>query len=185
MTTFADFVAQRRAEIRQQMAELRAELVKLKAAEEAFEKGEAKPQAAYTDGTVGGSKKTIKELVIDVLADMPDGADARQIIDMIAKRHSVIIQRPSLSPQLSRLKEDGLLELHGTIWKGAASGLKEKGSDQKAEPSSSKGVADLPVAGPNQAAPVGSSPTTSTSIRRKLLSGTALPTPPNLGGKVA
>lgn len=191
MTTFADFVTQRRGEIKQQMADLRAELAKLKAAEEAFMSGEAKPTISLAaDAPVGGSKKTIKELIIDVLAETPEGADARKIIDLIAKKHHVIIQRPSLSPQLSRLKEDGLLELHGMLWKGASARLsKAEGPDTASEPSNSTGAAGLPSGTPHQGPKVGSTPTASSSLRRKMLSGTAatpaMNLPPIFGGKRA
>jgi hypothetical protein len=62
---------------------------------------------------------TIKELVIKALTDhFRDGATAVELGDFLRNAYGRPIERPSLSPQLSRLRDDGRIEqLPGAIWK--------------------------------------------------------------------
>lgn len=62
-------------------------------------------------------KGQIKRLVLEVLGDNPIGLDALQILDKINQRASKPYMRTSLSPQLSRLKDDGYITLEGKIWR--------------------------------------------------------------------
>jgi hypothetical protein len=51
-----------------------------------------------------------------VLSGQPSGLNSSGILDAIKKRFGRDIERTSLSPQLSRLKEDGELILSGEVW---------------------------------------------------------------------
>lgn len=61
---------------------------------------------------------TIMSDVISILEDNPDGLTAQQILFVInVRRESDFLERTSLSPQLSRLKQAGYIELDGSIWR--------------------------------------------------------------------
>lgn len=114
-----DFMAARKAEIKAQIAALQAELKDIALAEAAI----VKPAAPHA-GTVqiplhlNTPKLTIKQMIVDVLRDQPDGADAFKILDLIHAKHGQAIPRSSISPQLSRLKKfDGVLDLRGDKWR--------------------------------------------------------------------
>jgi len=64
-----------------------------------------------------GRKLTIKDLAIDALNDSPDGADALKIIKIINDKFGVDVPRTSISPQLSRLKKEGLIFLNNKVWR--------------------------------------------------------------------
>lgn len=60
--------------------------------------------------------RTIKEAIVSVLADKRSGMTALEILDELANRFDMRIKRTSLSPQLSRLKDDGKIDRLGMIW---------------------------------------------------------------------
>ena len=62
----------------------------------------------------------IKRAVLELLEQNPDGMDALTILVTINYRLGSNFERTSLSPQLSRLKEDGFVSLNRKIWKLAA-----------------------------------------------------------------
>lgn len=112
METLRDFIDRRRNEIKAQISALKSELSELALAEAALRNG--LPIEAAT--TKKGSKLTIKEMVIAILQKRPQGAEASELIDLIHNSYGEALARPSLSPQLSRLKDEGSLELSGKIW---------------------------------------------------------------------
>lgn len=61
-------------------------------------------------------KVTIKEAVVGVLEEHASGLPALDILREINQRHETDYVRESLSPQLSRLKNDGHIELTGRLW---------------------------------------------------------------------
>ena len=73
------------------------------------------------DGTL-----PIKQMVMEILKINPSGLMALQILESIKEDYSVEIMRTSLSPQLSRLKRAGEIQVRGKIW----SILKDKPSDE-------------------------------------------------------
>src|SRR5690606_35067860 len=99
--------------IREQIAALRKEYKEIQAAEAAV---------SNVIGTAVNSRKsasgepTIKDMVVAVLQERGSGADALEIIDLIKEMYGKEIPRPSMSPQLSRLKTDGVLKLDGKTW---------------------------------------------------------------------
>lgn len=111
MTTLRDFIAQREAEIRDQQKALKAELRDLQIAKAALEAQSAPDQSKAQGGTL-----TIKEMAKEVLSRQPNGLNSAGILDGIKKMFGRDIERTSLSPQLSRLKEDGELALDGEVW---------------------------------------------------------------------
>lgn len=60
---------------------------------------------------------TFQDMIIQVLNDQPNnGAEALKILDLIEEKFNKKIQRSSISPQLSRLKGNGVLELKDNVW---------------------------------------------------------------------
>lgn len=113
-----DYLAQRRAEVQASIKALRCELAELDAAERALpSNGEATPKPKKERGSAGTGKKTLKEMALEVLEGMPNGLEAVGILDAIQKVHGITVRRESLSPQLSRLRQDGHLILDGSVWK--------------------------------------------------------------------
>lgn len=54
--------------------------------------------------------------MIDILNEAGRGLTALQILPLVNQRLGVEYPRTSLSPQLSRLKADGLLMREGVLW---------------------------------------------------------------------
>ena len=115
MPTLRDFIAKRKAEIREQMTALRQELSELQRAEAAISGEPASPSTRQTTAGQPG-KGTIKDMILQVLEDRAKGAESPEVIDLIKARFDVEVPRTSMSPQLSRLKADGLLTIIGKNW---------------------------------------------------------------------
>lgn len=64
----------------------------------------------------GGPSTTIKEMAREVLSGQPDGLNSSGILDGIRKQFGREIERTSLSPQLSRMKDDNEVVLDGDVW---------------------------------------------------------------------
>jgi hypothetical protein len=63
-------------------------------------------------------KWTMKQLAVRALQDhFPYGATANQLLAVFKNAYGREIPRESLSPQLSRLKDDDILKLDGKLWK--------------------------------------------------------------------
>jgi len=120
---FLSFVEGRRAKILKQIQKLEAALVELNNSEKLFrlsQKTQAKKDASTQGGldldpsakepskigqglsvTVG---VTIKEAVVALLADFPDGLTADEVLAKLNAGPMPTLVRSSLSPQLSRLR---------------------------------------------------------------------------------
>ena len=59
---------------------------------------------------------TIKEAVIAILAEAGEGMTAGDLLVRLNERNNSALIRSSLSPQLSRLKQEGHIFLTGRIW---------------------------------------------------------------------
>ena len=68
-------------------------------------------------GTARGEKLTLKQLAVEVLFERPGGADALAILNSIKEKYGFDVARESMSPQLSRLGQDGVISRNGLIWK--------------------------------------------------------------------
>ena len=104
MTTLREFIAARQSEIADQMSALRKEARELSIALDALDGG--KPRA---NGSAQSDRPTIKEMAVDVLRQY-GGARLDSIIGMVKEKHGVDVPRSSMSPQLSRLKNEGVVE---------------------------------------------------------------------------
>jgi len=111
--TLLDFIAAREAEIKSLMAELRAESKQLKAAKAAAT--DALPEKPNSPNSSG--KRTIKDMILGALDDFANGARAEQIVMKIEEKFGEKIARSSMSPQLTRLKNDGLVVREDNLWK--------------------------------------------------------------------
>lgn len=136
MTSLREFLSVRRAELEktlaaldEQRSPLLAELFEIEAAEKALapdglpntdaaEEADkpANPTAKRSREIRPGS---IKDKVMAVLRNRPMGADANEILELIANQFGEAIERTSLSPQLSRLKKEEWLVLDGNVWRVA------------------------------------------------------------------
>lgn len=59
---------------------------------------------------------TIKEAALSVLAEFPEGLIALDLLRKINEQFGLNIVRSSLSPQLTRLKNDGKIINSGSLW---------------------------------------------------------------------
>lgn len=98
------------------------------------------------------SGKTIKEAIVQVLKDAGHGLSAAQILPMVNESLGLNYPRSSLSPQLSRLKHEGILELDGRVWNLPS---KEKAPDGDAGEQSSGALFDNPSMRPVKPEPGG------------------------------
>lgn len=77
---------------------------------------------------------TLKQLAVRALQDhFPFGATANQLLAVFEGHYGRAIPRESLSPQLSRLKEDNIIKLDGKLWKLV-------GPERETPPSADSGV---------------------------------------------
>lgn len=118
--TLTEFIARRRQEIavaeealEGQLRALAAERLRLARAATASAKKRRQPRGV------------IKRTVLETLKYAPEGMDALTILFTINYRLGSHFERTSLSPQLSRLKEDGFITLNRKIWKLVAPSANE------------------------------------------------------------
>jgi hypothetical protein len=128
MNDLRDFLRTRRRQILDAMAPLRAQIVDIQAKIQELQRQLAEvDKAASAIGMVNGLQKdrspakdnqtlTIKEAALKVLADYPNGLTAIEILKEINDRFGMNIVRSSLSPQLSRLKQDDRISQSGMVW---------------------------------------------------------------------
>jgi len=108
VTVLRQFLSRREAEILEQMKVLEKELAEIRAAWAALqsEAGVGPPRPSVT----------IKDMVRQILKGRPDGLRAKELLREIQDRFGVAIERTSLSPQLSRLREAGEITLQQGRW---------------------------------------------------------------------
>jgi hypothetical protein len=129
MKDLKDFVLQRRATLQADLVQMRDQIKELQRKAGLIEADLAElNKAAKALGIVNGlptatkrtkrqsASLTIKRAVMEVLEDHPDGLLALDILGKINERHGSGLVRTSLSPQLSRLKQEGKLKQEGTLW---------------------------------------------------------------------
>jgi hypothetical protein len=59
---------------------------------------------------------TLKQAVLDILADSENGLQASEILKELNIKHNASFMRGSLSPQISRLRKDGAILHSDGIW---------------------------------------------------------------------
>jgi predicted nuclease with TOPRIM domain len=131
MAKLQDFIPERATELEKLLEPLRRQYQEIEEKIRAYEKELSELQsAAKAIGIVnrlqrplGVTRKvsppqTIKEAVLDVLRDYPEGLIALDILAKINERFSTNLVRTSLSPQLSRLKQyDHKIEYDAGVWR--------------------------------------------------------------------
>jgi hypothetical protein len=116
MKSIRDILAERKAEIKTLQAQLKREMQDILAAEAAFPPF-SEPQVSVALKRGRGSRTTLKDMIVGVLQEHSNGADSYKILELIKEKYNIDVKRESLSPQLSRLKnDDDLLELRGSDW---------------------------------------------------------------------
>jgi hypothetical protein len=149
--TLPDFIKRRLAEletaseplrvefsrIQEALAEIDKERSQLRRALDAVSKEEAQQTALFAPEMAAyygrrPSQKTMKGTVLDILAEYPEGETAIDILAQVNNRLGTTYLRTSLSPQLSRLKADGLIVLEGNIWKLAPANSGDAETDKGA-----------------------------------------------------
>lgn len=104
-----NLLAARRGEIDKQIEVLRAELAEITVAEAAI------GHEPTIEARLKLRQGSIKEAVIGVLRASPRGLKTDEIIEGL-KNSGMIVMRSSLTPQLSRLKAQGALQLMNSHW---------------------------------------------------------------------
>lgn len=139
-TSVREFLAAQKKEVLEKIQELKAELADIERAESAL--GPKAPGIIYrgdhlfeSADLVENSPKImarrqripggIKLLVLNTLAANPDGLTALQMLDAWRDQNGATIARTSLSPQLSRLKDAGLVGAEHGVWSITDKGLQE------------------------------------------------------------
>ena len=156
MTTLREFIEIRKKEIRSHIKMLRQELKELNTAKAALEQG---------GGRKNGRKKlTIKEKIIFILNDIGRGS-ANEILNEIERKFGEKVPRPSLSPQLSRLRKEKRLDFQDGLWM-----ILEKESASDSDPEADNpihGAGSVREMGVTSSAPKGSNPFSSTENRQE------------------
>lgn len=107
-----DFIERRETEVRQRIAELRMELQELRIAREALEASPVRVASISNRGrgshaTESKSESTIKSMILIVLSEHQEGGDANRVVEWIKSRFQRDVLRSSVSPQLTRLRDEG------------------------------------------------------------------------------
>lgn len=129
MSKLNDFITKRAQELEELLEPLRHQQHDLQAKIRAYERELSDLQsAAKAIGIVNRIEKplgvtrrtapklTIKEAILEVLQDYPDGLIALDLLPKINDRFSWKMARETLSPQLSRLKQEGKLLYREGVW---------------------------------------------------------------------
>jgi hypothetical protein len=106
-TNLQEFIRSRRQALYAQVEAINNELAQLDSAEGAIT-GRVVPT---TEGL-----PTIKNMILAVLAGEPKGLRANDIRPQIKTLYGYNLARESLSPQLTRLKNEGKVTLKGRTW---------------------------------------------------------------------
>jgi hypothetical protein len=126
--TLTDFIARRTRELDQEESELRKRLDVIAVEREHLRSAEKVSFSIKTPDSevlraVRKRKKgikpgTIMHSVINILKESKEGLTSQQILETLNLRsEDKWLKRESLSPQLSRLKQAGFIELDGSTWK--------------------------------------------------------------------
>ncbi len=126
-----DILTARLKEIEGQLKFLRAEKTKTKQALDVF-KGDGENNS-QSRSTFAGEPIFKEKIKTALTKEFPNGATANDILKYVNEKWERQIVRSSLSPQLSRLKKEGIITLEDDIWKLAKNNsAPEVGADSNA-----------------------------------------------------
>ena len=111
MTTLRNFIATRKSAIKSEIRDLRKELNDLKLAEAAL--ADQKSGAGQDESS---PSPTIKDMIRAVLRNANGPLMSTSILQEIQSDFTRVIERTSLSPQLSRMKEEGEVYMTESGW---------------------------------------------------------------------
>src|SRR5262245_42961295 len=117
------FLENRRLELQSEIYDLRNRLARAEAELTDLDRAKAAiPMVNRLDSTQSRRSGvvqpgTIKDYAVRVLADHPNGLAALDILADINRRFGTSYPRTSLSPQLSRLGQAGIIEREGVVWR--------------------------------------------------------------------
>jgi hypothetical protein len=122
MVDFLEFIRSRRLALQKEMRELdSAERLYLKAQQGAIAFDLTPPidnSSSVQNLLTGHPRRTIKGMVRDLLTStQPNGLTALQLLDLMKLHWGENVERTSLSPQLTRLKDDGVIFNEHGVWK--------------------------------------------------------------------
>ncbi|HUZ32162.1 MAG TPA: hypothetical protein VMV19_08700 [Xanthobacteraceae bacterium] len=107
-----------RAKLDTKIERLRTELAEIDRAAQAVGLERRKPEGQLIAEHRHTPPMTIKEAVLLILSEHSEGLTALEILAEINARFALGIVRTSLSPQLSRLKnDDKKIEIYGSTWR--------------------------------------------------------------------
>lgn len=116
-----DYLQQRRSEIEAQIKALKAELGEIRVATDALTSSDV--VSVSTSGVTAFRTKqsavregTIKDWVLRALEDVPEGLETDDVTQRVQDIGGPEVPRNSMTPQLSRLKRDGLITQVGRNW---------------------------------------------------------------------
>jgi hypothetical protein len=127
MDKFLGFLNEKRAKLQKQLHRLQEDIAELDKAEKLYRASGASPTQStaaphqgpdilffHTGGT--GKSHTIKARVLAILEAKTDGLTSSQILSELKRTGLPDIKRESLSPQLTRLKNDAEVQIDHGIW---------------------------------------------------------------------
>ncbi len=132
-----DFLKQ----LRERKLQLKRELADIEIAERLFrqlsdgEKSEQTYLPLIMPSVTETQPKTIKKMVVKLLQETwPQGYTARELLENIRVRWNAGLERTSLSPQLTRLKNDGEIINEHNVWKLNRDGQGDNEPSNETEP---------------------------------------------------
>jgi len=118
------FITRKRQELEKEEAPLKERLAEIQLERSQLTKAaiaagiEPKPETGSEPKRRGPRPRqgTIKDIVVKILSDGGQGLTAINLLAELNHRNGTTLMRSSLSPQLSRLKDEGLICLTGNYW---------------------------------------------------------------------
>jgi len=142
-----DYLMGRRAEIEAQIKTLKGELAEIRIAEAALTGGE--PTRSAVVGSQGSGiirEGSIKDWVLKALAMLETPVTTDDIIGAVSIIGGPDVPRNSMTPQLSRLKSMGLIDLEGRHWRLLSQRLQNDETPGVQPPDASHGEDHLDLA---------------------------------------
>lgn len=104
------------ADLTQKERGLKAQLREIRDLKKAIKAVGADDNAPLSSRSNARTHLTLKDMILSVLGERKNGAEALEIIELIREKYLRDVARTSLSPQLSRLKADKALFLSDKVW---------------------------------------------------------------------